>query len=171
MRPHILVELMPSATASAARPTPAPAVGGGGCTLPATAVRVCAPTADARERRRAAGRQVLGLGLPGSTTASSCALHGRKAGRLPLLVLLAAQRLTSSLVPVSEKLALRVDNLVQVLAGPEEVLERDGTHGRGDDVDVLLLGAAEEVRLRQLQVPTQPSRRTPSCWARWRRAR
>jgi hypothetical protein len=110
---------------------------------------VRATSADACERGRLAGGQVTRLGRRSSSPTS--AGEGRKASSLALLVLLPPQGVASALVairqlppelsdsPRAKELALGVDDLVQFLAGPEEVFERDGAHRSGDDVDVLLL--------------------------------
>lgn len=147
VRPDVLVELEPasSATSTSAKPSATSTRRNRGRrrALAAAAVRVVASAADAGERRGAASREVLGL--DGRATTATRALNGRQARGLALLVLLATQRLAGRLVAVADKLSLRVDNLVQLLAGPEVVLEGNGTHGGRDDVNVLLLGAANPV--------------------------
>lgn len=60
-----------------------------------------------------------------SSSAPSCALQGCKASRLSLLVLLAAKGITGRFEAIAEELAGRVKNLMQIFAGPKEVLERD----------------------------------------------
>lgn len=98
------------------------------------------------------------------SAASGAAASGwGDAGCFAILVLLALDRLDCFAVPISnlsvlvhqavrrrsapgrEELALGVDDLVEVLGGVEEVLERDGPLRGRDDVDVLLLRAPDPV--------------------------
>lgn len=76
-------------------------------------------------------------------SASSCSSSdGRQdARRLALLLLLALDRLGRIFVAGAKELTFGVDDLVQLLARVEEMLERDRSFRGGDDVDVLLLGA------------------------------
>jgi hypothetical protein len=88
------------------------------------------------------------------SSAPARALERCETGRLALLVLLAAKRVASRLEAVAEKLAGRVEDFMQILTGPEEMLERDRPLRGRDDVDVLLLGpSAVELHVGQRDLP------------------
>lgn len=85
-----------------------------------------------------------------SASCGTSPARGKDSRCLALLLLFAFDRLGRLFVARTEELALGVDNLVQLFARVEEVLERDGTLRRRYDVDVLFLGAAVQ-RSRALE--------------------
>lgn len=91
---------------------------------------------------------------PSSATAlrrcctSAQSLDRRKARGFSFLVLFPAQSLSCLLVARAEEVAPGVDNLVQISACVQEVLEWDWSLGSGYDVDVFLLCTSGKRRLR-----------------------
>lgn len=170
MSPDVLVQLAPaasttsSATAATVVAPTASCNSGRRSSLTPSTVGVAATTADAREWCRSASWKLPSLDRR-STTATGTSQRGETSS-FTLFILLPSESLSRRLVASAEELSFGVHDFVEILPSPQIVFERDWSHRRRYDIDVLPLRASVGQRAPDTRTPTRPSQRTPSCSGR-----